>query len=158
MFSSNIACSRNSDFIFKDLGRARASGVDKHKIARDSSNAERMSRQRVGKLDRPEQAYERQRQRRATEQAARRQARQEQDRESPERLRRTTEQARRSEPNQTSLPSLEQQWVQSKLHSKLATIAFCHCSSSNKSFPSIKVTKACVSFVCATNNPQVVLL
>ena len=144
MFSSNIACSRNSDFIFK------ASGVDKHKIARDSSNAERMGRQRVGKLDRPEQAYERQRQRRATEQAARRQARQEQDRERPEHLRRTTEQteqARCSESNQTSLPSLEQQWVQSKLHAKLATTAFCHCSSSNKSFLSIKVTKACVSFV-----------
>ena len=84
--------------------------MDKHKIARDSSNAERLSRQRLGKLDRPEQAYERQRQRRATEQAERRQARQEQDRERPECLRRTTEQteqARRSEPNQTSLPSLE---------------------------------------------------
>ena len=104
MFSSNIACSRNSDFIFK------RAAWDKHKIARDSSNAERLSRQRLGKLDRPEQAYERQRQRRATEQAERRQARQEQDRERPECLRRTTEQteqARRSEPNQTSLPSLE---------------------------------------------------
>ena len=42
-----------------------------------------------------------------------------------------TEQARRSEPNQTSLPSLEQEWVQSKLagfHAKLATTAFFCCT------------------------------
>ena len=74
-----------------------SSGVDKHKITRDSSNAERLSRPRLGKLDRPEQAYERQRQRR--------QARQKQDRE--RRSAYAAEQARRSEPNQTSLPSLE---------------------------------------------------
>ena len=66
--------------------------MDKHKIARDSSlNAEQLSRQRLGKLDRPKQAYERQRQRRATEQAEHRQVRQEQDRERPECLHRTTE-------------------------------------------------------------------
>ena len=59
--------------------------MDKHKIARDSSNAETAEQTEARQaIDRPEQAYERQRQRRATEQAERRQARQEQDRERPE--------------------------------------------------------------------------
>ena len=87
--------------VFSKFGFHISSGVDKHKIARDSSNAERLSRQRLGKLDRPEQAYERQRQRRATEQAERRQARQEQDRERPEYAERPSRQSRPGALNRT---------------------------------------------------------
>ena len=45
----------------------------------------------------------------------------------------------------TSMPALEDEWVQGKLaafHSKISSLFFTHCSCCNESFPSIKLTSS----------------
>ena len=95
----------------------------RNKIASGSASVGRLSRRRLGKLDTNKIVNGSTSLGRLSSQC--RQARQEQDREC-QRLRWTTEQtdqARHSELNQTSLPSLEQEWVRSKLAGFRAKLA-----------------------------------
>ena len=85
---------------------------------------------------------ERNRQQRAAEQAEARQARLTQNREANRRRRQAETQP---EPERTSMPALEDEWVQGKLagfHSKISSLSFTHCSCCNESFPSIELTSS----------------
>ena len=89
-----------------------------------------------------ERLREHNREQRATEQADARQARLARNREA-NRQRRQAE--RQSEPQQTAVPALEDEWVQGKLtefHTKMSSLSFTHCICCNESFPSIKLTSS----------------
>ena len=84
--------------------------------------------------------HERNHQQRAAEQADARQARLAQNREANRRRRQAETQP---EPERTSMPALEDEWVQGKLsafHSKMWSLSFHHCSYCNESFPNVKLT------------------
>ena len=75
-----------------------------------------------------ERLHERNRQQRAAEQAEARQARLARNWEASRRRRQAE---RQSEPQQTSMPALEDEWVQGKLaafHAKISSLSYCHCS------------------------------
>ena len=100
--------------------------------------------------------HERNREQRAAEQPEARQARLERlrDRNCKHRAAKQVEarQAeRQSEPQQTSMPALEDEWVQGKLtafHAKMSSLSYCHCSCCNETFPSLKLTSGtCVLFL-----------
>ena len=50
---------------------------------------------------------------------------------------------RHCEPERTSMPVVQDEWVQGKLgtfHAKMSSLSLCHCSCCNESFPGIKLT------------------
>ena len=82
------------------------------------------------------------RQQQAAEQADARQARLTRNRETNQRRRQGETQP---EPERTSMPPLDNEWVQGKLaafHSKMSSLSFTHCTCCSESFPSVKLTSS----------------
>ena len=107
---------------------------------RQRTRERRSAEQPEARQARLERLRERNREQRAAEQAEARQARLARNREASRRRRQAE---RQSEPQRTSMPALEDEWVQGKLaafHAKMSSLSFTHCSCCNESFPSIKLT------------------
>ena len=107
---------------------------------RQRTHERRAAEQPEARQARLERLRERNREQRAAEQVDARQARLARNREASRRRRQAE---RQSEPHRTSMPALEDEWVQGKLaafHAKMSSLPYCQCSCCNESFPSMKLT------------------
>ena len=114
---------------------------------RERNRERRAVEQPEARQARLERRRERNREQRAAEQAEARQARLARNREASRRRRQAE---RQSEPQRTSMPALEDEWVQGKLaafHAIMSSLSYCHCRCCNESFPSLKLTS--VDSVCS---------